>query len=40
MAFSGPAIVETSGATVVIRAGDRVRMDEYGNLHIDLDARA
>jgi N-methylhydantoinase A len=40
MAFSGPAIVETSGATVVIRAADRVRMDEYGNLHIDLDARA
>jgi N-methylhydantoinase A len=40
MAFSGPAIVETSGATVVIRAGDRARMDEYGNLHIDLEARA
>jgi N-methylhydantoinase A len=40
MAFRGPAIVETSGATVVIRAGDRARMDEYGNLHIDLEARA
>ena len=40
MAFGGPAIVETSGATVVIRPGDRARMDDYGNLHIDLDETA
>ena len=37
MAFTGPAIVETSGTTVVVRPGDRVRMDDHGNLHIDLE---
>jgi N-methylhydantoinase A len=40
MAFTGPAIVESSGTTVVVRPGDRVRMDEYGNLHIDLEPAA
>jgi N-methylhydantoinase A len=40
MSFSGPAIVETPGATVVVRPGDAVRMDDYGNLHIDLDTAA
>ena len=38
MAFEGPAVVETPGATVVVRQGDWLRMDSYGNLHIDLDA--
>jgi N-methylhydantoinase A len=36
MAFRGPAIVETSGSTIVIRPGDDARMDAYGNLHIEL----
>ena len=40
MAFTGPAIVETPGTTVVVPPGDRVRMDDLGNLHIDLEARA
>jgi N-methylhydantoinase A len=40
MAFDGPAIVETPGATVVIHPADRARMDEYGNLHIDVGAQA
>jgi N-methylhydantoinase A len=40
MAFRGPAIVETSGTVVVVRPGDAVRMDEYGNLHIDLEPTA
>jgi N-methylhydantoinase A len=40
MAFDGPAIVETAGATVVVHPGDGARMDEYGNLHIDVGARA
>jgi N-methylhydantoinase A len=38
MAFDGPAIVESSGTTVVVRPGDRARMDDYGNLHIDLES--
>lgn len=40
MAFAGPAIVETAGTTVVVRPGDRLRVDDYGNLHIDLEAGA
>jgi N-methylhydantoinase A len=40
MEFVGPAIVETTGATVVMRPGDGARMDEYGNLHIELRAVA
>jgi N-methylhydantoinase A len=40
MTFTGPAIVETPGATVVVRPGDEVRMDDYGNLHIELRTAA
>lgn len=40
MAFAGPAIVETAGATVVMRPGDEARMDEYGNLRIDVGTAA
>lgn len=40
MAFLGPAIVETAGATVVAHPGDRAQIDEYGNLHIEVGARA
>jgi N-methylhydantoinase A len=40
MAFTGPAIVETSGTTVVVHPGDHVRIDDYGNLHIDLETTA
>ena len=37
MTFSGPAIVETSGTTVVVHPGNTVHLDELGNLHIALN---
>jgi N-methylhydantoinase A len=40
MTFDGPAIVETTGTTIVIRPGDRAELDPYGNLHIHLEATA
>lgn len=36
MAFSGPAIVEDAGTTVVIHPGNTARVDGYGNIHITL----
>ncbi len=36
MTFHGPAIVETSGTTVVCHPGDHVHLDSYGNLHIEV----
>jgi N-methylhydantoinase A len=36
MRFEGPAIVETSGSTVVVHPGNEVGVDEYGNLIITL----
>jgi N-methylhydantoinase A len=36
MALHGPAIVETSGTTVVVHPENRLRVDEYGNLRIAL----
>lgn len=38
MTFSGPAIVEDPGTTVVIHPGNRVEIDGYGNIHIHLVA--
>jgi N-methylhydantoinase A len=38
MIFSGPAIVEDPGTTVVIHPGNRVEIDGYGNIHILLAA--
>ncbi len=37
MAFSGPAIIEDEGTTVVVHPGNSVRVDHLGNLHITLD---
>jgi N-methylhydantoinase A len=39
MSFEGPAIVETSGSTVVVHPGNEVAVDDYGNLiiHVSLD---
>ncbi|WP_448651410.1 hydantoinase/oxoprolinase family protein [Pseudomonas fluorescens] len=34
MTFSGPAIVEDEGTTVVVHPGNRVQVDRLGNLHI------
>lgn len=38
--FSGPAIVEQTDSTTVVPPGARVRVDEYGNLIIDLTGSA
>ena len=37
MKFAGPAVVEDSGATVVIHPGNAVHLDEYRNIHITLN---
>ena len=37
MSFSGPAIVETSGTTVVVYPANRLDVDDYGNLIITID---
>ncbi len=34
MELRGPAIIETSGTTVVVHPGNHVTVDEFGNLHI------
>ena len=38
MIFTGPAIVEDPGTTVVVHPGNRVEIDGYGNIHIHLAA--
>ncbi|MGP1355525.1 hydantoinase/oxoprolinase family protein [Roseicyclus sp.] len=40
MAFTGPAIVEDAGTTVVIHPGNRVEVDAFRNIHIHLEGRA
>ena len=37
MKFAGPAVVEDSGATVVIHPGNAAHLDEYRNIHITLN---
>jgi len=37
MTLDGPAIIETSGTTMVIHPGNRVGIDEYGNVHISIE---
>jgi N-methylhydantoinase A len=36
MSFSGPAVVETKGTTIVVHPDNDVNVDEYGNLMIEL----
>lgn len=36
MAFTGPAIIEDSGTTIVIHPGNQVSIDAYGNTHIEI----
>ncbi len=36
MSFSGPAIIEDPGTTIVVHPGDQVSVDGYGNIHIAL----
>jgi len=38
MTFTGPAIVEDPGTTVVVHPGNRAEVDGYGNIHIHLSA--
>jgi N-methylhydantoinase A len=38
MTFSGPAVIEDPGTTVVIHPGNRVEIDGFGNIHIDIKA--
>ena len=38
MVFSGPAIIEDSGSTVVIHPANSVTIDEFRNIHISLNA--
>ncbi len=38
MEFSGPAIVEDSGTTMVIHPANSVHVDAYRNIHITLNA--
>lgn len=40
MHFAGPAVIETSGTTILIHPGNRVRIDDYGNVIIDLGTDA
>lgn len=40
MTFAGPAIIEDSGATVVIHPGNQVEIDGYDNIHIHLHLTA
>ena len=36
MAFAGPAIVEEAGGTTVVFPGQKVTVDDFGNLHITI----
>jgi N-methylhydantoinase A len=38
MIFSGPAVVEDSGTTIVVHPTNRVEVDGFGNIHIHLKA--
>ncbi|MAW82778.1 MAG: 5-oxoprolinase [Parvularcula sp.] len=35
-AISGPAIIEEAGSTTVVFPGQRVTVDDYGNLHVEI----
>jgi N-methylhydantoinase A len=37
MSFAGPAVIEDPGTTVVIQPGNRVSVDDYGNIHIAIE---
>ncbi|MBR7654240.1 hydantoinase/oxoprolinase family protein [Brucella oryzae] len=38
MSFSGPAVIEDPGTTIVVHPGNRVDIDGFGNIHIHLKA--
>jgi N-methylhydantoinase A len=40
MQFGGPAVVETSGSTIVVHPSDRAEVDAYGNLVLAIGGRS
>jgi N-methylhydantoinase A len=38
MRFTGPAVIEDPGTTIVVHPGNRVEVDGFGNIHIHLKA--
>jgi N-methylhydantoinase A len=36
MSFTGPAVIEDPGTTIVVHPGNRVEIDDFGNIHIAL----
>jgi len=34
MSFTGPAVIEDPGTTIVIQPGNPVTVDAWGNIHI------
>ena len=36
MSLSGPAVIEDPGTTVVVHPGNRLTVDDFGNIHIDI----
>ncbi len=40
MMFTGPAVIEDSGSTTVIHPGNKVKIDAYRNVHIELEPTA
>lgn len=38
MELQGPAVIQESAVTLVVPAGDRVRVDDYGSYHIHLNS--
>lgn len=39
MTFTGPAVIEESGTTIVVLPGMPVHVDEYGNIHIQTNLK-
>jgi N-methylhydantoinase A len=39
MSFAGPAVVETSGTTIVVHPQDEAEVDRYGNVLLTIGAR-
>jgi N-methylhydantoinase A len=39
MQLDGPAVIETRGTTVLVHPYNKVRMDDYGNIHIHLTSQ-
>jgi N-methylhydantoinase A len=36
--LDGPAVIEESGATILLHPGDRIEVNEFGHLVIDVKA--